>query len=52
MSSLIIRVSTIGARFPATGFVDAGTRKRLENYYRGANRALAEELGLPLAQYR
>ncbi len=37
--------------FPATGFVDAGTRKRLEDYYHGANRALAEELGLPLAQY-
>lgn len=53
MRAFLKRADTalFGRLFPAKSVIDQNTRVFLEDYYRSGNRALAEELGLPLAQY-
>lgn len=53
MRTFLKRADTalFGRLFPAKSVIDQNTRVFLEDYYRSSNRALAEELGLPLAQY-
>lgn len=53
MRTFLKRADTamFGRLFPAKSIIDQNTRVFLEDYYRSGNRALAEGLGLPLAQY-
>ncbi len=53
MRAFLKRADTalFGRLFPAKSVIDQNTRVFLEDYYRSGNRALAGELGLPLAKY-